>query len=222
MGEAHRWDAVAVRCWPECFTTWGGAACAPLSFLTDSGTPGACEADAYGALTGLLLQTVSGRAAFLADLVDIDSEANTAAFWHCGMAPRSMADRAHPIAAIDHPNRGVPLALDFGLAPGPVTLCRISQSGGRLRLALGFGQATGGPAPFAGTSGTVRFVTPVEELLARIAEAGLEHHVVLVPGDHRAVLAALADHWKLPLLIMTPADVPSVKSVALKSECTYN
>ncbi len=218
----HRWDAVAVRCWPECFTVWGGAACAPLSFLTDEGLPAACEADGYGALSSLLLETVSGRAAFLADLVDVDTEANTAAFWHCGVAPRSMADPTRPVAAIDHPNRGVPLALHFGLAPGPVTMCRISQSGGRLRLAVGFGEAIGGPPPFTGTSGTVRFLAPVEGMLRRIAEVGLEHHVVLVPGDHRAVLAALADHWGLPLLVITPSGTRSGGVVAVKSECTYN
>lgn len=203
LADERSWGGVAVRCWPECFTRWGGAACAPLSFLSDAGTPAACEADAYGALTCLLLETVSGRAAFLADLVGIDRDANTCTFWHCGLAPRSMADPNRPIAAIDHQNRGTPLVLHFGLAPGPVTLCRISQSGRRLRLVVGAGEVVEGPAPFVGTSGTVLVDSPVDDLLGLLSTEGLEHHLAIVPGDHRAVLAAVAERWDLPLLTIT-------------------
>ncbi len=204
LADERHYDALAVRCWPECFTRWGGAACGPLSFLGDAGLPAACEADAYGALTCLLFETITGRAAFLADLVEIDRQANTCAVWHCGVAPRSMADPTRPILAIDHPNRGIPLAVQFGLAPGPVTLCRISQSGGRLRLAVGSGTALDRPPPFAGTSGTIRLETPVDDLLRRITDEGLEHHLVVAPGDHRAILAAVAQRWDIPLLAITP------------------
>lgn len=199
----RRWDGLALRCWPECFTEWGSAACGPLSFLSESGIPGACEADGYGALTALLLQLVAGRPAFLADLVDIDPRGNTGVFWHCGVAPTSMADPHRPVAAIDHPNRGVPLALGFGLAPGPVTIARISQTGDRLRLVVGFGDVLDGAGPFTGTSGTVRFQRPVEQLLSTIIDEGLEHHFVLVPGDHRPALTAVARRWRMPVLHLT-------------------
>ena len=47
----HGWSGVATRCWPETFTEFGGAACAPMALLTDDGTPGMCEADVYGNIT---------------------------------------------------------------------------------------------------------------------------------------------------------------------------
>lgn len=202
LADARGFDALAVRCWPECFTRWGGAACAPLALLSDAGLPSACEADANGALTGLLLELATGRAAFLADLVDIDREANTCAFWHCGVAPPSLANPAQPIVAIDHPNRRIPLALHFGLAPGPMTICRLSRSGGRLRLVLGIGEALDLPAPFAGTSGTVRFQTPVDVVLRRLTDEAVEHHLVVAAGDHRPILAAVADRLDLPLIVV--------------------
>ena len=208
LAAEHRWDAVAVRCWPECFTHWGGAACAPVAFLGDTGLPAACEADGYGALTSLLLEAVAGRPAFLADLVHLDAEENSFVVWHCGMAPPSMADPHRPIAAIDHPNRGVPLALHFGLAPGPVTMARISQAGGRLRLFAGVGRVVDRPPAFLGTSGTVQLRTPVERLLDQVMDEGLEHHLVLVPGDHRAVLTAVANRWRIPFVPLADPSPP--------------
>ncbi|NIX18424.1 MAG: hypothetical protein GWN07_00595, partial [Actinobacteria bacterium] len=53
--------------------------------------PATCEADVFGALTALLLQEVYGGAVLVADLVDVDRDDGTAAFWHCGIGPRSMA-----------------------------------------------------------------------------------------------------------------------------------
>ena len=49
----NEWSGFATRCWPECFTDFGGAACAPQAMLTNAGIPGGCEADVYGTLTSL-------------------------------------------------------------------------------------------------------------------------------------------------------------------------
>ena len=59
-----------------------------------TGIPTGCEADALGTLTTLLLQEAAGTPAFMADLVDIDTD--SAVFWHCGLAPLSMADPDRP------------------------------------------------------------------------------------------------------------------------------
>ena len=199
LAERHDWDAFALRCWPECFG-WGGAACAPLSLLTEEGIPGACEADGFGALTSLMLTTVSDRPAFLADLVDLDPADNTVVFWHCGVAPTSMADPARPVLAAAHPNRGTPLAVQFGLRPGRVTIARLSRSKNQLRLVLGTGSVVAGPPPFSGTSAVVRMDTPAAQIHSDLMTEGLEHHFGLAYGDHATVLRALADHWGITVL----------------------
>ena len=53
----HFYDAFAIRCWPETFTKYGGAVCASVSLFSENKTPCACEADVYGAITQLILQT---------------------------------------------------------------------------------------------------------------------------------------------------------------------
>jgi L-fucose isomerase-like protein len=191
--EENSWDGVAVRCWPECFTTFGAACCGPIGSLTNDGVPASCEADALGVATSLLLQEAAGRPAFVADMVSMDIPANTGVFWHCGSAPLSLADPSGPVEAAAHSNRHLPLIHQFGFAPGPLTIARISQSRGGLRLLIGKGEVLAGDRPFAGTCGVVRFESPAEDVLATMMTEGLEHHYVLVAGDVTAALADFAE-----------------------------
>jgi L-fucose isomerase-like protein len=193
-------SALAVRCWPEFFTEYGCAACGPMAMTSQSGVPCACEADVYGALTGLLLQAITDAPPFMADLVDVDREGDTAVVWHCGLAPLSMADPDEKPRAAIHSNRRLPLLGEFSLAPGRVTLARISQSRGLTRLVVAGGEMQKAPRSFSGTSGVLRFDRPAGDVLDKSLEEGVEHHYGLAYGDCRAVLGAIAERLSLPLL----------------------
>ncbi len=150
-------DAVATRCWPECFTEFGGAACAPQSLLNSQlGVPGLCEADAYGAVTSLILQELVHEPVFVADLVDLDATDNTGVLWHCGLAPIEMADPDVPAHATIHSNRRLPLLYEFPLKAGRITLARLSQSRGTHRLVIGGAEMMAAPLAFSGTAGVAR------------------------------------------------------------------
>ncbi len=203
LAGAREWAGVATRCWPECFTEYGGAACAPQAMLTDDGIPGMCEADVYGNLTSLILTELAGDASFVADLVDIDAVGDTAVFWHCGVAPVSMADpEADPTSTV-HSNRRKPLLHEFALKPGRVTICRLSQAGDTHKLVIGGGDMLKAPLPFSGTAGTIRFDKAAEDVLATIMAEGLEHHYGIVYGEYEEDLLALAARWELPVVNLT-------------------
>ncbi len=197
------WAALATRCWPECFTEYGGAACAPQAMLTDDGIPGGCEADVYGNLTSLILRELSGEPPFVADLVDIDFTDDTAVFWHCGVAPLHMADPSVIAGPTVHSNRRKPLLHEFSLKPGRVTIARLSQSAGSPRLVIGGGEMVRAPLAFSGTAGVCRLDRPAREVLATIMAEGLEHHYGLTYGSHGAGLRALARLWKIPVVDLT-------------------
>lgn len=198
-GEEHL-DAFAIRCWPEAFTEHGGAVCGPAAMLGEARTPCACEADVMGALTQLLLQEIAAAPVFLADLVDVDAADDSAVVWHCGQAPLSLADPAVPARATVHSNRRMALLFEFPLKPGRVTLARISQAYGTPRLVIAGAEMLRRPLAFAGTSGVLRFDAPAEGVLAGVIDGGLEHHMALVYGDHRAALAGAAAALGLPLV----------------------
>jgi L-fucose isomerase-like protein len=192
----HRFDAMAIRCWPETFTEYGGAVCGPVSMLGEARTPCACEADVYGAVTQAILQEVADAPVFLADLVDMDGE--TGVVWHCGQAPASMAGGS--MAATVHTNRKQALLLEFPLKPGRVTLFRLSQAYGRAQAIVTTGEMIDAPMAFTGTSGTLRFDRGADAVLRDVMASGLEHHMALAYGDHRTALAGVARGLGIDLL----------------------
>ena len=211
--ERGRYDAFAVRCWPECFTEHGGAMCAPVAMMAEARTPCACEADVYGALSSLIVQAVADAPAFLVDLVDLDPADGTGVVWHCGQAPISMAadgaraaagtpgegtlPRARPTV---HTNRRMALLYEFALRPGRVTLARLSQARGEHSMVILTGEALDRPAAFTGTSGTVRFDAPVHTVRDAILGGGVEHHTALAYGDHAPALREVAAELGVPVL----------------------
>jgi L-fucose isomerase-like protein len=195
VDEGH-WAGVATRCWPETFTEFGGAVCTPMAMLTEAHTPGSCEADVYGNITSLILQWLGDQPSFVADLVHLDATDDTGVFWHCGLAPVSMADPDATARATIHSNRRKPLLNEFPLKPGRVTLARVSRSRHRHRLVIGGADMLAEPLAFSGTAGVARFDRPVDDVMATVLDEGLEHHYGIVyadVGDELRALASLLD-----------------------------
>jgi L-fucose isomerase-like protein len=193
-------DAFAIRCWPETFTEYGGAVCGPASMMGEGRVPCACEADVYGAATQLLLQAASDQPVFLVDLVDLDPSDDTGVVWHCGQAPISMADPDAVARATIHTNRKMPLLFEFPLKPGPVTFVRLSQARGQQSLVIARGEMLKRDMAFTGTSGVVQFERPARDMLARVIDSGLEHHMALAYGDHVGALESFAAAAGLPVI----------------------
>ena len=203
MKDDYELSAFAVRCWPETFTDYGCAACGPMGFLTEAGTPCACEADVYGAMTLLLMNAAAGEPSWLVDIVDMDAASDTGVFWHCGSAPLSMADPEFRPRAQIHSNRKMALLQEFPLKPGRVTVARISQARNETKLILAGAQVLRAPLSFTGTSGVVRFDRGAGEVAAAMMDEGLEHHVALCYGERRPLLRAAAEALKIPVVELT-------------------
>jgi L-fucose isomerase-like protein len=198
-------DGMAVRCWPDFFVEMDCAACGAMSMLSDgfgniNPIPCGCEADINGTLTQLILQWLGNKPAFGTDMVGVDVENDRVALWHCGLAPMSMADPNVQAKGSIHSNRRKPLVLDFPLKPGVVTVARISQSSGSLRLVLGRGQMLAEPKPFSGTAGILKLDCQASRFLELLMREGLEHHVSIIYGDYLQELRAFAEMIQLPLL----------------------
>jgi L-fucose isomerase-like protein len=197
------YDGLAVRCWPEMFTEYGCAACGPMAMMNEERIPCACEADVYGTISTIMLQALTDAPAFMTDMVDFNPKDNTGVFWHCGLAPLSLADEKGPVRATIHSNRKLPLLNEFALKPGKITIARLSQSKNVVRLVIGSGEILRAPMSFSGTSGVVRFDRPVEEVLETIIKEGLEHHISMAYGDCRESLKKLADMLDIPVFHLT-------------------
>ncbi|NTV35953.1 MAG: fucose isomerase [Anaerolineaceae bacterium] len=212
IAEEQKLDGLAVRCWPEFFTVMGCAACGAMSMLTDgfglpSPMPCSCEADINGTVTQLILQWLAKTPAFGTDMVGVDVEKNRVALWHCGLAPLSMADPSVQPRGEIHSNRKVPLVMSFPLKPGEITIARISQATGKLRLIYGHGHMMAEPKPFSGTAGTLMLDCTAERFLQMLMDEGLEHHVSLTYGDFSQELKVFAELINLPALKLEKMEV---------------
>lgn len=200
LAQEYQLDALAVRCWPEFFTEMGCAACGAMSMLTEEYIPCSCEADINGTLTQLILQWLSETQAFGSDFVSIDEQRDTGILWHCGLAPISMSDPKVGARGTIHSNRRLPLIMEFPLKTGEVTIARISQARGALRLVAGRGKMVSAPAAFSGTTGALKFERSIRVILDTIMREGLEHHISITYGNVLPSLLALARILNLPVL----------------------
>ena len=203
LAREGKYTGLAVRCWPEFFTDYGCAACGAMAMLSGDGTPCACEADVFGNLSSQILQSLTDEPVFLADLVDVDTSDDTAVFWHCGLAPETMADPDAGVRVTIHSNRKKPLLHEFPLKPGRITVARLSQSRDSVRLILAGGEMIRRPNSFSGTSGVVRFDRAVSEILAGVMDEGLEHHYSFAYGEFRPALRSAARSLNIPVVELT-------------------
>lgn len=177
-------DAVAVECWPEFMSCFGGAACFALGRLNDDGIVAACEADVNGAVTMMLGQYFSQNTTFIADLIVGDEDKQELTFWHCGAGTQSLKSQNAKVLAGVHPNRKMPLALYFPLQGGTVTIARLSpDKNNRLRLLIGGGVGVERELMFYGNTLPVKIERTVEEAIETIINYGFEHHYIIAYGD---------------------------------------
>ncbi len=190
-------DAFAVRCWPEMFTEYGCASCGPMAMMNENKISSACEADLLGSLTCNILNQLNNKPALLVDIVDVDEKDNTTVFWHCGLAPISMAEKNTPSATV-HSNRRKPLLHNFAFKSGDITIFRVSKSENKLKFITMNGKVLKRKNSFSGTSGVISLGKNTHNKIKNLFLSGLEHHVGFTYGDVLEDIKSLGKQLKIP------------------------
>lgn len=187
--------ALSSRCWPDFFTSFGTPVCAVLSLLNDMGVAAACEADTYGALSMYIAMQFTSSSAFFGDPVSLDEKENTITFWHCGMAPCTLARDDTGATVGVHCNRKIGPTLDFGCKQfEKVTVVRIGrEADGRFRIFLATGSALDKPKQFNGTSIVVKMNADARSVVEKAVQEGWEPHFAVAIGDIKRQVKILAD-----------------------------
>ncbi len=190
----NRIGAIASRCWPDFFTSFGTPVCAVLAMLNDMGVVASCEADTYGALSMYLGSKLTGRPTFFGDPVSMDEGENTITFWHCGTAACSLARPDTGAEVGVHCNRKIGPTLEFGCKEYPkVTIFRIGKDAkGAFRFFISTGAALDKPKQFLGTSVVVKTDGCAPEIVEKTVTAGFEPHFVVIYGDVADALETVA------------------------------
>jgi L-fucose isomerase-like protein len=198
---ANNIGALASRCWPDFFTSFGTPVCSVLGILNDLGVASACEADSYGALSMFICSYLTGSSAFFGDPVAVDEDENTVTFWHCGMAPCSLARDDTGACAGVHCNRKIGPTLEFGCrAEEKVTIFRIGrQADGSFRFFVARGRALDKPKQFYGTSTVIETENDARDIIESAVKAGWEPHFAVAFGDIYDSVTALGNMLGIPV-----------------------
>ena len=193
--KANNIGALSSRCWPDFFVSFGTPVCSVLGILNDLGVSSACEADTYGALSMFIAQKLTNKSVFFGDPVSMDENENTLSFWHCGMAPCSLAREDTGACAGLHCNRKIGPTLEFGCkAEEKVTIFRIGKKAdGAFRMFISTGEALDKPRQFLGTSIVVKTKNNAFDILNSSVTDGWEPHFVVAMGDIEEELKALGN-----------------------------
>ncbi len=186
--------AIASRCWPDFFTSFGTPVCAVLGILNDLGIAASCETDAYGALSMFLGMKLTDMPAFFGDPVSLDEKENSISFWHCGTAACSLAREDTGAVVGEHCNRHIGPTLEFGCKPCErVTIFRIGRTAeGTFRFLICSGEALDKPKQFLGTSLVVKTDGNAENIIYSTVKDGWEPHYVVIYGDVAGELEILS------------------------------
>ena len=199
--QSHNIGALASRCWPDFFTSFGTPVCAVLSLLNDDGVAAACEADIYGALSMWIGMFLSKEPVFFGDPVSLDENENTITFWHCGAAACGLARKDTGAVIGVHPNRKIGPAMNFGCEAFPeATIFRIGREpNGSFRFFLAEGEAIDKPRQFIGTSIVVKTDSNSRKIVEQSVRDGFEPHYVVIKGRWSGALRALAEQFRFPV-----------------------
>ncbi len=197
--------AVASRCWPDFFTSFGTPVCTVLGILNDLGVAASCEADTYGALSMYMGMQLTGLPAFFGDPVSLNEEENSITFWHCGMAACSLARTDTGAVIGEHCNRHIGPTLEFSCkAAADVTIFRVGKAAdGSFRFFIASGEALDKEKQFFGTSMTVKTDANAEEIVNDTVKAGWEPHFAVIYGDAADSLEILGHMFDVEVIRYT-------------------
>jgi len=182
--EHNQLDALAIRCWPEFAADFGIAPCAAMSILQAEGRILACEGDILGSLSMVAHSAIGAESPYLADFSQVDFKENFALLWHCGVAPCNLWDGKCNRSLEPYFAGGKGVTADFVMKSGQVSFLRIDYAPGEYRLFLQKGDIIPMEKELKGTYAKAVFEDHVKDVLKKIIDNGIAHHISVVYDDY--------------------------------------
>jgi L-fucose isomerase-like protein len=182
--DKHQLGTLAVRCWPEFAGSFGISPCAAMSVLQSEGNILTCEGDLLGSLSMLAHKAIGGETPFLADFSQVDLKENYGLLWHCGVAACNLWDGKCNRSLDSYFAGGKGVTADFVMKPGEISLLRIDYAPGEYRIFLQKGKGIPMDKDLKGTYVKVTFEDNIGDVLDKIIQNGIAHHISVVYGEY--------------------------------------
>ena len=198
--QEHELDAITVYCqslWqkPEI----GVVPCLGMSLLMQNGIFCSCEGDVPTALSGMMLEHLTGNQALFTEIWCNDFENDQFMLGHSGTMNLGLfEENGQSVRMVRHPwwngchGRGA--CLEVHMPAGRATLmCLSPMQGSNWRMIVSRGEVTErNPVPLGAPNFFFKMDKPITTFLEELASAGAAHHYAMAYGDWTKHLKALA------------------------------
>jgi L-fucose isomerase-like protein len=173
---SERLDAVTIECF-ELLMQTKISGCYALSTLNERDDfVAGCEGDIPSTFTMLLAKHLSGKPVLMANVTDVDLEANSATFAHCTL-PTSMAS---DYRIMTHYETGMSLGLRGMISPQKITILKVSGED-LTDYWVSSGDIIENPENDTGCRTQIR--VKMQESVSYFLEESLANHHVIILGD---------------------------------------
>lgn len=194
LTEQYNISAWAASCWPDFQDYFSIVPCVPFTLLAKiKGVPVACEGDIGGAISLLIAGAIAKKAPTLMDLAALDFEKNQMLLWHCGIGSVDLQPETgvsiipHPMLDRKNPDREcMGLTYDYAFRETPATILRYSNN---KKIFAVEGKVYASRKGYTGTRGYITDFSSrshevsLEDIVETIMSQGVEHHLIIVPGN---------------------------------------
>lgn len=187
-----------------------------MSRLNESGIVASCEGDVPGAINMLVLNAMSGQKATINDLVALDEDDLSINMWHCGVAPKSCANK-NGVCWNEHFNigsyengkwNGNGTVANLTFKPGKITVFRMDNNFDNLFIMTG--DVMKDKKTYYGSSGWINNLKvnggeiSLLDLMNTIIVNRVDHHYPMIYGDLTNELIEFAGWLGLNILDIIP------------------
>jgi L-fucose isomerase-like protein len=181
--EHNHLDALAIRCWPEFAGNFGISPCAAMSVLQSEDKILTCEGDILGSLSMFAHKAIGGETPFLADFSQVDLKKDFGLLWHCGVAACNLWDGECTRSLDSYFAGGKGVTADFVMKTGEISMLRFDYAPGEYRLFIQKAKGIPMNKDLKGTYVKVKFEDNIMDVLDKIIQNGIAHHISVVYGD---------------------------------------
>lgn len=205
IARENDYAGLAVSDWPALQQDPGMHPGAAFSWLEETQNIAiASEGDVLGTITQMIAKSVTNRVGYVLDMTEPDFDTGKLLMWHGGGGPLYLAD-GQEVTWVNHPmiGRGTDTGPTYGaisdlvFRSGPVTVFRVARDA-QAMFVMTAEVTAHDPSGFTGCRGWLENMkidgvqATLGDTVQTVMAHGLEHHFILVPDTHAAVLKELA------------------------------
>lgn len=181
-------DAVSIKC-VYGVTQLGFNPCLAQTLLADKDTTVICECDAYGMLTGIIMQSVTGKQSGFVEHYEVFDDSVLVGV--CGFVPRDFIDGDLTIRSANLGEFNYGISNISKMKTGEVTYARLYETHGTYKMFLSKGEAL--PNPCWTEAG---WCEPYPDFPSILLKPGMDmqHYQETVPGQH--IIIVYGDYVK--------------------------